>query len=111
MIGDQSGTSKVTQWEEHVDSLVVERSYRLKNFVVREYALQKYLSMPMTGALILPIDNIGGVAEAPTGDTSSSKIFNVKIVGILALDCYNACLKYARVEPLTPHLVPNWAVP
>ena len=29
-------------------------SYRLKNLVVREYVLQKYLSMPKAGAVITP---------------------------------------------------------
>ena len=39
VIGDHTGTSKVTTlWEQHVDSLDVEHSYWLENFVVREYA-------------------------------------------------------------------------
>ena len=37
-ISDESGTTKLTLWEEHVDSLVADSSYRLKNFLVREYA-------------------------------------------------------------------------
>lgn len=37
-IGDQTGTSKVTLWGDHIDSLVLQCSYKLKNFVVREYA-------------------------------------------------------------------------
>ena len=57
-VANQTGTAKVILWEEHVDSLEVESSYRLKN-VVREYASQKYLSMPRTGVEIILIDNIG----------------------------------------------------
>ena len=52
MVGDQTGTVKVTLWEEHVDCLLAECSYQLKNFIVREYASQKYLSMPRVGAVI-----------------------------------------------------------
>ena len=52
MVGDQTGTMKVTLWEEHVDSLLAECSNQLKNFIVREYASQKYLSMPRVGAVI-----------------------------------------------------------
>ena len=41
MIGDETGRSKVTLWGEYIDSLAVQCSYQLKNFVVREYASQK----------------------------------------------------------------------
>ena len=39
---DHSGTSKVTLWEQYVDSLRQDGSYTLKNFVVREYASQNF---------------------------------------------------------------------
>ena len=104
-VGDKSGTVKVSLWEEHIDTLQKETSYRLKNFVVREYASQKYLSMPKAGAVITPIDNIGDVVQPVSENASSTDIFNVEIIGVPQLDCYKACLKCkARVEPLTPHL-------
>ena len=83
----------------------MEGSYRLKNFVTREYASQKYLSMPRAGAVITPIDNIGDVVQPVSEDITSTEIFNVEIIGVPQLDCYKACLKCkARVEPLTAHL-------
>ena len=104
-VGDQTGTARVTLWQEHVDSVEVEGSYRLKTFVVRECASQKYLSMPRAGAVITPIDNIGDVVQPVSKDITSTEIFNVEIIGVPQLDCYKACLKYkARVEPLTLHL-------
>lgn len=36
-ICDETGTCKVT-WEEYIDSFGVQCSYKLENFVVREYA-------------------------------------------------------------------------
>ena len=101
MIGDLTGTTKVTLWEQYVDSLNVDESYRLENFVVREYASQKYLSMPRSGSEIIPIDNIGEV-EQPVSSATSTEISNPEIIGVPQLDTYKACLKCkARVEPVT----------
>ena len=77
-MGYLTGTVKVTLWEEHVDTLQNETCYRLKNFVVREYAL----SMPKAGAVITPIDNIGGVVQPMSENVSSTDIFNVEIIGV-----------------------------
>ena len=104
-IGDNSGTSKVTLWEEHVDSFLVECSYRFENFIVKECASQKYLSMPRVGAKINPIHDLGDVAEPARADATSMEICNVEIIGVPQLDSYKVCLKCkAHVEPLTPPL-------
>ncbi len=58
-IGDHTSTARVTLCEQHIGSLKDGSSYNLKNFVVREYASIKYLSMPREGWEILPIDDIG----------------------------------------------------
>ena len=41
--------------------------------------------MPRAGAVIIPIDDIGDVAELAMADVSCTKIFNVEIIGILQL--------------------------
>ena len=105
VVGDHTGSCKVTLWEEHVGSLVLESSYRLKNFFVREYAAQKYLSMPRAGGVIVAIEDIGEIPESAFADVTVSTICDVEIIGVPALDCYRACLKCkARVEPLSPKL-------
>lgn len=38
-VGDQTGKARVTLWQEHIDSVEVEGSYRLKNFVIRGICL------------------------------------------------------------------------
>ena len=104
VVGDSTGTSKVTLWEEHVDAMDVETRYRLEKFVVREYASQKYLSMSRSGSVIVVIDDIGDV-ETVTYGTSAVTICNPEIIGVPQLDIYKACLRCkARVEPLTPPL-------
>lgn len=92
-------------WEEYVESLQMECSYQLKNFVIQEYASQKYLSMPRAGEVISPIDDIGDVVEPVSKVVTLTEICNVEIIGVPQLDCYKACLKCkARVEPVTSHL-------
>ena len=49
--------------------------------------------MLRAGAVIIPIDNIGDVAEPVMADVPSTKIFNVEIIGILQLDSYKVSLK------------------
>ena len=63
IIADTSGTLKVTVWEGYVDSLEVGSSYSLTNFVVREYAGSKYLSMLREGAQSTMIDSIRSVQQ------------------------------------------------
>ena len=41
-VADQLGTAKVCLWEEHVNSLALNKSYCLKNFTVKEYRATKY---------------------------------------------------------------------
>ena len=92
VVGDSTGTSKVTLWEEHVDAMDVETRYRLEKFVVREYASQKYLSMSRSGSVIVVIDDIGDV-ETVTYGTSAVTICNPEIIGVPQLDIYKACFE------------------
>lgn len=109
IIADATATAKVTLWEKSIDLLVPGHSYTLKNFAVREYNAVKYLSMPREDAEIIPIPDIGDVAEVETeSDIEHEQVmeyFNPQIIGVPYLDKYKACIKCkARVEPLTPPL-------
>ena len=58
--------------------------------------------MPRADAVIIPTDD---VAELVMADITSTKTFNVEIIGVPQLDSYKVCLKYkAQVELLTPPL-------
>ena len=104
IIADQTGTARVTLWEDHVGALDEGRSYTLKNFVVRMYQSAKYLSMGGDATEIVPIEDIGVVATASDGEEEIT-LHNVTIIGVPHLDTHKACLQCkARVEPLTPPL-------
>ena len=63
--------------------------------------------MPLTGAEIIEIDDMGEV-EQPDSDTdtdftSTKEISKPQVIGVPQLDTYKACLRCkAHVEPLTP---------
>ena len=84
------------------------KSYKLINFVVREFASQKYLSMPRSGAQITEINDMGNVELRPTDDeddTLNNEISSPQIIAVPHFDSYMACLQCkARIEPLTPPL-------
>lgn len=104
LTADQSGTAKVSLWEEHVNAMKEHESYCLKNFTVQEFQSTKYLSMSK-GTEIIPIDDIGVVAERSDGEDEITMIKNITIIGVPHLDKYKGCLQCkARVEPLTPPL-------
>ena len=54
----------VTLWEENMVKLEFGKSYKLENFMVREYASNKFLSMGREGYRIEAIANIGDI-KAP----------------------------------------------
>ena len=63
IVGDHTSTITVALWEEYVDTMSPDSSYCLQNFVVREFNMKKFLSMPREGATIVPIEDIGKVEQ------------------------------------------------
>ena len=59
---DQTATSKVVLWEEHIDTLKKGRCY---TFHVKEFQSKKHLSMPKTDFEIIPIENIDNTVTPP----------------------------------------------
>ena len=82
-----------------------DRSYCLKNFMVREYQRTKNLTMAKEGSEIIPIGDIGAVAEQGDRDDELWVINNVTVAGVPYFDTYKSCLQCkARVEPHTERL-------
>ena len=102
-VADQSSSVTVTLWEDSVNSLQEHKSYRLHNFVVREYALVKYLSIARSDCAINEISDIGEVKDSQhPNEEDLSEINHVRIVGVPQQE---ACLRCkGRVEPCTPPL-------
>ena len=102
-VADQSSSVTVTLWEDSVNSLKQHKSYRLNNFVVREYASVKYLSIARSDCTIEDISDIGEVKDTQDPKEDLTEINHVRIVGVPQLDKYKACLRCkGRVEPCSP---------
>ena len=102
-VADGSGTARVSVWEGNVNAMEKDRSYCLKNFMVREYQSTKYLTMAKEGSEIIPIEDIGAVAEQGDRDDELWVINNVTVAGVPYFDMYKSCLQCkARVEPHRP---------
>ncbi len=103
IVGDSSGTAKVTLWGENVDKLTNGECYQLQNFIIREFQALRYLSMTRA-ADVTRIEDIGDVAQQVDMEETLT-LQNVMVVGVPHIDVYKCCLGCrARVEPLTPPL-------
>ena len=106
IIADSTTTSKLTLWEEQVDSFIANRSYTLQNFIVREFNSVKYLQKSHDSDVI-PIPDLPNViAVTHDSDTEAdNEIHNAQVIGVSQLDSYKSCIRCkACVEPLTSPL-------
>ena len=87
-------------WEENIGSLKEGECYLLKTFVVCEYG-SKYLSMPMEGCSIVPIEDIGDtIANDEVVQDNVEELSDAEVIGVIHLEQYKSCLRCkARVEP------------
>lgn len=103
IVGDLSGTAKITFWEEHVGCMQQGRSYMLKEFVVWTFQSTKYLSRGVNSELI-QIADIGlvhrsQVPNSTDGVAEEMVLKEVVIVGVASLETYKTCFKCrSRVE-------------
>ena len=89
------------QHAEESDTFTENQSYRLENFLVREFNGTKYLVMPRGDYKLKDIQNIEALEVDDS--TAPSYIKNARIVAVLSLENHRICLRCkARVEPCTP---------
>lgn len=63
LLGDSSGATRLTLWEEEAGMMDEGGSYRLCGMVVREFRGEKFLSTSKENSTIEAIDDIGDVEE------------------------------------------------
>ncbi len=79
IVGDPMATTNVTLWEQYIGTMSPSHSYCLQDFVVKEFNMNKFLSMPKEGASISPIADIGEVQQAADMSVSDPCITNAQI--------------------------------
>ena len=86
IIADQTGTAKVSLWEEHIDTMRDGACYQLKNFTIRDFQSTRYLSMSKEGTEITS-------TVAQQSDTEEViTLENVMVIGVPHLNIYKDCL-------------------
>ena len=97
VIGDSSGSTKLTLWEEEIGKVVEGKSYRFTAMMVREFKGKKFLSTSKVDSIISEIEDIGEIIldeeESEIDDDELIKVHNVKVIGVNRLTVYTACIK------------------
>ena len=105
VVGDASGTARLTVWETEIGKMKEEQSYCLSGIMVREFQ-GKNLSTSKEISKIEEIDDIGdievaeeeeeeegGICSSQSTSSGLKNLENARIIGVDRLDGYNACLK------------------
>lgn len=76
IVGDAKGTIRLTVWENQIESMEVEKSYRVSNVTVKEFNGEKNLST-VKGTSCIEIDDIGDVytEDEDKDDNGKCQIF------------------------------------
>ena len=101
VVGDATGTAKITVWEDNVGLFTVDESYKLSGAMVRSFKGNKYLSIPKYDFTVEPIDDIGTVNTST--ETDEIRILeDVEVRGVKFFDSYKGCYTCkGKVTPTT----------
>lgn len=91
IIADANGAIKMALWEDDIGHLSKGKSYHLVNVVVNSFQGDKFLQFPKSGAEAHKVEDIGTVAKDDVPNLED-EVHDSEVAGILALDCYVACL-------------------
>ena len=87
VISDSTDVARLTLWEKDTDAFTEsQQSYRLENFMVREFNAKKYLVMPRSDYKIEAIPDIEAVESIGKDTPEPSCIYNARIVAVLSLE-------------------------
>ena len=108
-VADCMDNSRLTIWEDRMNTLDKDASYTLKNVVVRQVRDKKYLSFPRCGLSVMKIPDIGTVeGDRHNSDADKSttyRLIKARVIAVVLLDSYKSCISCrARVETIEPPL-------
>ena len=105
ILADTTATTRLTLWEDKIDSLTLGKSYRLTNAVVRTWSNSTYLSLPREGSSIEQVPDIGDVADFDSEEEQIQELRSPIIIAVPLFNTYKSCVSCkARVESTTPPL-------
>ena len=93
-IGDATSTATLSLWENHVNSMLLDRSYFLANVMVKCYGENKTLFTPKEEVFIKMIEDLDDVMPViPPTNSTSNTISNVQVIAVSDLKLsHSICL-------------------
>ena len=86
---------RLTVWEDDVGKFQENLSYNFRNFAVRTYMQEKYISLPKDGATFEEISDIGEVHQDEPAD-SSFTVHDGEIAGVLSFTNYPTYMPFMQ---------------
>ena len=91
IVGDDTESIRIVLWERDVGSLEEDRSYKMRDVVVRMYRGEKYLSVG-DGSTIEEVEDIGEVVESDGATASRTNVIDGSITAVLGCEDYLCCV-------------------
>ena len=94
MVADETGCAKLTQWEQHVGCVELNKSYYSRNMLLRVYYGERYLTTAKHDSTITPTEDVNiDNATKPVGKALPNVINDVKVIAVESLSISDGCLQ------------------
>lgn len=99
-VSDATGTARLTVWQDTINSLKVEESYKIEGLIVCSFSNQKYLTPPKPGCCITPQADIGAVEDEPE-PVDPNSLAAAEVAAVSYIGTYRTCMSCSgKVEPV-----------
>ena len=93
MVADETGCAKLTLWEQHVGCVELNKSYYLRNMLLRVYYGERYLATAKHDSTITPTEDVN-VDNAKSVEEALPNVINdVKVIAVDSLSISDGCLQ------------------
>ena len=93
-IADTCGSFRLVLWEDKIDSLTVNKTYKFENVTVRSYNNNKYVSLSQASS-VKEVEDIGEVIVPSDSNYKqafvSQKVIEGEVTGVSSVDSYSSC--------------------
>ena len=92
VLANLTSQRRCVAWEQHVDDVQEDKSYKLMNVIVRSFNGSKYISVGQESEVVT-IEDIGEVIDNSTiEDSGCAKVCKGEIIGITSVETYRGCI-------------------
>ena len=93
VVADSTGSTRVTLWQQHVNTVTLDHTYKFANMMVNMFAHKKYLYTCKQGAHIEPAEELSEVySDIKYPQSTSTSISNATIIAIPFFKIIKVCM-------------------